>query len=464
MKIVLPLKLFVLVIVAAAATWKTMPAQTAFSPAEAAALQSFWSKPGRYQTAEAFGPSTNGPWQARLTPEGSTWLWAYGRAARGTTAKLPTGAVPPTANPRMKDWDAWIEARYATDEFRANVVAATKNGLNVLTAPPPEPGPVPDDLLDLAGEPPVFVAAVKPMVHSIDFGDVRLSFKDNTAVRRKYAYYRFAEGVMDGGSPMKGKTVEELKPLFRKAGVTDSELRVMSAVSLLEGGFDSLNTYDTGYVSVGFIQFASLAKGSGSLGQVLLAHKQADTRSFQADFRRFGIDVEPDGTLVALDIETGNTLSGPAANSQIIKDKRLAAVFARAGKLSEPFKIAQIRVAKDRYYPADDEVTFNMAGAPCKVKVKDVFKTEAGLATLMDRKVNTGEFGDLGNVLTGFSEAYGLTKPEELALLEYQIVRAMRFRKDYMEAADLTKPRDLGIALSRGGQGRSGTTGGTTGG
>lgn len=464
MKLVVTLKLLLLAALGIMVPLCSSTGQQGFSPAEIRAVQNFWSAPNRYTSRDAFERSVNGPWQPRLTVEGSTWLWSYGRAARGTTAKLPAGATPPTANPRMKDWDAWIDLRYSMDEYLASVECAGKNGFLATTTPPPDPGPAPDDLVALAGTPPVFVSAAKPALHSIRFDDLVLSFKDNTAVRRKYAYYRFADGVMDGGQPMKGKTIDDLRPLFTKAGVSDSELRVMAAVSLLEGGFDSLNTYDTGYVSVGFIQFASLGKGAGSLGQVLLTMKAANPQAFERDFKRYGLDVDASGTLMALDIESGLTCTGAEANSLIIKDKRLAAVFARAGKVCEPFKIAQIQTAKARYYPADDDVTVTIAGVPRILKVRDIVKTEAGMATLMDRKVNTGEFGNFVEVLNSFCDAYGFTDPTDLALVEYQVVRAMKFRKDYMLAAELSKPRDLGIALSRGGQGRGGsTTGGTTG-
>jgi hypothetical protein len=43
---------------------------------------------------------------------------------------------------------------------------------------------------------------------------------------------------------------EELNRIFAASGLTPVEARVMRAVSLLEGGFDSINTYDTGF-SVG---------------------------------------------------------------------------------------------------------------------------------------------------------------------------------------------------------------------
>ena len=68
-----------------------------------------------------------------------------------------------------------------------------------------------------------------------------------------------------------------LKALFAAAGFTGSEQRVMKAVSRLEGGFDSVNTYDTGFVSIGFIQFITEGEGKGSLLEVLQQEKADQT-------------------------------------------------------------------------------------------------------------------------------------------------------------------------------------------
>ena len=120
----------------------------------------------------------------------------------------------------------------------------------------------------------------------------------------------------------------------------------MRAVSILEGGFDSVNTYDTGYVSVGFIQFASLKEGGGSLGAVLKNFKAADPLAFASDFHRFGVDVDETGHLVVVDPTSGAVATGAEANARIIEDKRLIAVFGRAGaraKVSAPPRSAPRR-------------------------------------------------------------------------------------------------------------------------
>lgn len=449
------------IIVAAALTVVpyVVHAREQFTPIEKAEIAAFWSEPGRHIIQLPATAEKNGPYSPRLTPEGSTWLREY-YSARGDTGKIIPTQDPKSTNSRQAQWDAWIDARYAWDEYQAALDCDARNEkycgrpLDLAVKPVPNPGPCPADLKLLAGEPPAFVAAAMPREYITQFDDLQYRVMDNAPVRRKYAYYRFSDGIMDGGQAMRGKTIDELRPIFAKAGVSEIELKVMAAVSLLEGGFDSINTYDTGFVSVGFIQFASLREGGGSLGQVLLCMKTEYPKEFNSDFRRYGLDVTPDGKLVALELPNLAERVGPDANFLIIRDKRLASVFVRAGRRSEAFKICQIKTAKEMYYPADDVIQIPTGAGVTNARIGDIFRTEAGLATLMDRKVNTGKYGNLADLCSRYMSDYGFTEASELASLEFQLVRALKYRKDYLSPEyALSKPRDLGIVASRGGKG-----------
>jgi hypothetical protein len=431
-----------------------------FTPDEIVQVKNFWSEPNRHVVSFLPDSDINGPYQPRLSPEGSTWLLKYFKA-KGSGGKIVPTETPAANSDRQKVWDAWIDSEYNWDEWQATIRSwdlnqkATGRRLPDPVPPtglkPPQPDPIPADLKQLAGEPPKFVEAVTPRLFKTSFPDFIHIAPDNTKVRRKFAYYRFREGIMDAGTPIRPQ-LDKLVPLFEKAGVDESKLRIFSAVSSLEGGFDSINTYDTGYVSVGFIQFASLGGGSGSLGQVMLDMKKESPVDFQNNFRRFGLDVTPKGELAALNLETGQIKIGSEANAEIINNRRYGSTFVRAGKFCEAFKLAQIRVAMSQYYPAEDTVTVTLNGVPQTGKIKDFITTEAGLATLMDRKVNTGKYGDLVQILENMAADYGFTSLKDFAKLEYQITRAMIWRKDYTgpEYA-LTKPRDLGLTKSRGG-------------
>ncbi len=163
-------------------------------------------------------------------------------------------------------------------------------------------------------------------------------------------------GVSDSGSP--ARLMDGLENLFREAGVTDEVTRrVLLRVSAREGGFDAINTWDTGYVSVGFIQFTTGERAAGhSLVRVLQRMKDAQARKPANEFKRFfsdhGIDVRQ-GELFVRDPLTGEVKTSQDAVKLIIEDKRLVAIFQDAGRKSRAFQVAQIREAFRSYYLAD---------------------------------------------------------------------------------------------------------------
>lgn len=422
----------------------SLSAQSMFTSAERDRVLAAWRTPGRYTVQVPKGHLQEGLWQPRLTVEGSTWFLNYNRA-RGL--RTPPTQIPGPQNEEERIWEEWLEKKVAYDQARAALRAQLLNasvlGSRADNLPEPVwPGPPPPGLIALAGNPPDFAEAVVPLQHTVRFEDgLEVSYQDNVRMRPRYAYYRFAQGAMSAGTPVRSLPSSTLDRLFQLAGASPFEAKVMRAVSNLEGGFDSINTYDTGFVSVGFIQFATLKDGANSLGAMLLDHKQASPAAFDADFRSFGIDVSPLGVLVVLDLETGVELTGADAVQQVIRDKRLIAVFQRAGLKSELYNAAQIRTAKRLFYPGDDPVSVTIAGRTLAGKIKDIVKSEAGMATLMDRKVNTGRLDPLPQVLAEIAEQRKISFFLDLAKYEREIIEKMRYRKDYLADPQLSKPK-----------------------
>ena len=350
--------------------------------------------------------ASKGLWQVRLTVAGSKWLWDYQKGKR-----IPPTVTPVPQTDEQKEWEAWIQTKLAHDRWQALKTAQDANeklvgkrvpdaDKDTPTQEPPMPDAIPESLLLAVGNPPAFAEAVVPMVHSVVFDDVTVTYRDNTRLSNpRYAFYRFEQGVMSGGVPVKSLPVDTLTKLCKTAGINDSEAKVMRAVSMLEGGFDSVNTYDTGFVSVGFIQFASLSGGANSLGVLLRKYKETFPAEFEQDFPRFGIDVTPDGILDVLDLATGAELTGNAAAMKVIEDKRLIAVFQRAGLKSDCFNAMQLRTARDLYLPTNDAVNLQCGDKVLTGSICDFIKSEAGLAVLMDRKVNTGKLEPLSRML-----------------------------------------------------------------
>ncbi|HEY0867494.1 MAG TPA: hypothetical protein VGE01_08950, partial [Fimbriimonas sp.] len=96
-----------------------------FSTQEQDAVMAYWAAPGRYTVTAPPNVEKTGPWQVRLTSQGSLWLWNYNRA-RGLGKVAPTqDAKAQTAGQRA--WDRWIEAKVEADRWQAALGAANAN-------------------------------------------------------------------------------------------------------------------------------------------------------------------------------------------------------------------------------------------------------------------------------------------------------------------------------------------------
>jgi hypothetical protein len=398
-----------------------------WTDAERAACVAFWDEPGRMSVSLA-------PPRVVLTPEASVWFYAFNHALRTAS---PTDAAA---------WKAWTDARLAQDRWEAaSVCGSPPEGTAPLS-----PGVIPTTLLSAVGDPPPLAAAAVPRHYTISLGsddgppltyDAPISMAKRAAAYRS-AYYRSDDGVVSDGTSLKALPLGELDSLMRSAGLTPSEIPVMKAVSQLEGGFDAVNTYDTGWVSVGFIQFITAAGGNGSLAGVLASEKAAQPSAFARDFHIRGIDVTPGGIFAVVDPATGAELKGPDAVRETIRDPRLVAVFQAAGRRSTEFRVAQIQMAKQGYWAADDPITVTLAdGTTLTGRISDVLKSGAGLATAFDRKVNTGHAApEVAAAVGSVMAAHNLRTLSEVAPYEREVVTALRYRADFLADPTLTQP------------------------
>ncbi len=416
--------------------------QGRFTDAERKGIVDTWLAPGRYTVGAPKSASESGPWQVRLTVAASKWFWNYQRATGA--GKLPPSQDPVVPTP---GWEDWIKAKLAYDRAACQAIADAANaalkGAAAPSAPalPPAPGPVPADMLKAMGNPPAFASVVAPLQHTIVFaGGDTYSFADNVPMRQRFAYYRSEQGVMDAGAPLRNVPRAELGALFEAAGMNPTEQHVFQAVSPLEGGFDAINTYDTGYISIGFIQFISGEEGNRSLLEVLTRHRKDAPEDFARTFHAFGIDATDDGVLVVVDPATGAELVGAEAVRRVIEDKRLIAVFQRAGRRSREFRIAQVHIAKDHYWAGDDPFTIEIDGQTITGKVSDVVRSEAGLATLFDRKVNRGSISPFADELKKAMVKRGIKDLAGAAACEREVIAACKYRHDFLADKSLTQP------------------------
>lgn len=401
------------------------------------------------EPAADVGPRMN------ITVPGSVWWKAFTAAVQSQPRETATA------------WQAWAAKRLAEERAIADAAFATAAN-PAAPAPPGTRTDTPADVKAAVGEPPVMYEVTKPQRYTVTFAptDAPASFVyvDNIDFTRRKPYmpaYRSTNGVVQYGKRVKDYTSDEKKALdavFASVGGTDSERRVLQAVSALEGGFEAVNTYDTGWVSIGFIQFITAINGNGSLAAVLARHKQTDPADFADTFHRFGIDVtsgqngvSSGSVLAVVDPENGAELRGAEAVQAVIRDKRLTAVFEWAGAKAG-FRRAQIRVARERYWPGDDLVSVTPAApaatgsvAPMPVtltgKASDLVKSEAGMATLMDRKVNRGNIRLINEVAADLMKRYNIARLEDLTAHERELIVAMKYRHDFLSDPTLSQPK-----------------------
>ena len=449
-----------------------------FTDDERKVIAAYWNAPGRYVVEPS--PDPRDVSRVNITVVGSAWQSKFNALV----------ATRPRGDAEVATWQAFVASRQGSDA----AVADPKLAAVVNMAPPV---PLPDTLKAALGDPPRFYEAVHPVRYTVTFapGDDPAGpfvYTDNISFVARKAYYpsyRQTVGVIKPGKPIRTLTGDDrarVDALFAQVAKSETERHVLQAVSALEGGFESINTYDTGYVSVGLIQFIFARDGSGSLSSVLARMKADTPGAFQADFRRFGIDVIPGQGVVCFAPALQAELHGADAVQGIINDKRLTAVFERAG-LRDPFRRAQVLIARSQYWPGDDTVTVTQTtvteqvgtvapvvrgvyfGTPSpdraallaqgaargqtdpayhlttqtttlSARVSDIIHSEAGLATLMDRKVNTGNLRLLNTVAADALTRHKLTRLADLAPYEREIVDAMRYRTDFRKDATLTQP------------------------
>lgn len=437
---------YVSLVVAFSASHLASGSSSLFSNSEKNAIVANWKTNCQYKVSDAPSSSKSGVWQVRLSVEGSKWIHAYYKK-RGYSKVNPQTDLSSTSGPNAA-WDQWIDSKIAYDRDQAAVQAAAKNGKK-RKATVSEPKDQPQTLLTLMGDAPTFAECVRPQGHSLKFSDgTILTYEDNVQLRPKYAYYRFSNGINSEGTSIGKMSPTEVSNLFDQAQVNLSIQRVFKAVSLLEGGFDSVNTYDTGYLSVGFLQFAALDDGCGSLGPVLVREKSDNPKAFDRDFRNWGIDVTDDGLIVAMNLETKEVSTGPDAIQTIIDDKRLTSVFQHAGKVSDQFRVAQMQWAVTRFYPAYDVFKFTLAnGEKVDAKVYEIMRSEAGIATLMDRKVNIGNIRDFGPLVQKIINDNQINDLSEIAAYEPNLIAKLKYRKDFLSNNALSQPKSV-IKLS----------------
>ncbi|MBL8067150.1 MAG: hypothetical protein JNM28_01755 [Armatimonadetes bacterium] len=416
----------------------TEPCAHAFSPQEADRIVTFWNQEGRLKS-EDLHPTE--PFQPVYAPAASVWLHEMYKKRDPGRPLIPT-KIPAPRTERDRQWDLAIDRQMAQDFAWATSAAAWMNRGLAESATIGSPtsrtlAALPADLLAVAGEPPPFYEVNRPQRATVVFDGFYGVYSEAVDVPNKYLFYRSACGTATTANP---PSESDLRTLVHLAGISTKLVKPILAVAQLEGGFDTVNTYDSGGISLGIIQFASLPSGRGSLVALLQSYRQKNPAEYAANFRKYGVDVAPDGRLTVVDPRTGFELSGSDAVQAVVEDKRLTAVFQRAATLSQNFKSAQLRLFAQAFNPAGISIPVTLGGQSISVPVTKFITSESGMATLMDRLVNRGNLDGLPEIVGRIARDAGVTTVSGLAGLERPIVEAMTYRNNFLAVSALTQP------------------------
>ena len=312
---------------------------------------------------------------------------------------------------------------------------------------PPDPGQMPQGI---GHQPPQMTyQAGKEYSIRMPGSNQTITYTDHVMdpIRLGSIYYRQTNGVRVGGRKL--NSLPNPDQLLKDAGITNmAEIKATKAVSAQEAGFEGVNTYDAGYISVGMIQFISGKDGKGSLAAVLARLKANSPGDFSTYFQKFGIDVIQDSkdhknVIQAVDPATGEVLTGEKAVQAIIDDKRLTEVFHNAGINSQAFQAAQLQIAHENYYTPDKHFSVTVDGTTISGKMGDVLKSEAGLTAMLDRNVQHGSsVGVFDKAVADVMKQYHVKTLDDLAKYEKLIIPHIQNRIDVLNDPSLGQPSD----------------------
>ncbi len=221
-------------------------------------------------------------------------------------------------------------------------------------------------------------------------GQVMANMRDNLSYS---PYMVYPQGIMYGGQSQ----IELDVATIQSVGLTAQQARALQYVSIHEGKFDAINSYDKAIFSYGFIQFTGAASVGASLNRVIASMKTYAPAAFQRVFQRVGIDTEGSSTapLTTVLNENGTKLRGDDAWLYIQRNVRLYGAFVQAG--FEPSLVReQLRMANSLYVQTALNFKLDVILGGLRVvipRLSDVLTSEAALTAVIALAVNQGVGG-----------------------------------------------------------------------
>ena len=233
-------------------------------------------------------------------------------------------------------------------------------------------------------------------------GKKRIIVSDGNHNRVQFTKHK--KGIYSYGNQKVEDFVKKNKAALDRAGITDSAINVMLAVSENEGHLDGVNTWDNSFMTFGIFQWTlGVGNDPGELAALLRKLKNHDVKVFETCFGKYGLDVADAGPISGYLSLNGRKLSSPI-EKELLRTYEWAFHFGLAGQDKEVQSI-EIQHALSRidvFYRSDHY----------KVKkyfLSDLVKSEYGVGLLLDNHVNRP--GYLTGCLATALEKAGLPEP-----------------------------------------------------
>lgn len=317
-------------------------------------------------------------------------------------------------------------------KVRASGSAVTPTPVPSPAPVPPQPStpvpPVSDNYLSARQQ---FSVEVRPdvgfnrfliTVPLLNGGRITANMRDNLSYS---PYMVYPQGIMYAGQ---SQTELDLATI-QSVGLSPQQAKALQYVSVHEGKFDAINSYDKAIFSYGFIQFTGAASVGASLNRVMASMKTYAPMAFQRVFQSVGIDTEGSATAPTTTVltENGSKLRGDDAWLFIQRNVRLYGAFVQAG--FEPSLIReQLRMANNLYVQPALNFKLDVVLGGLRVvipRLTDVINSEAALTAVIAIAVNQGVGGMsriVSNSLGVVATQNGLTSAPSLSRLNEQLL------------------------------------------
>ncbi|MCU0285489.1 MAG: hypothetical protein MUF15_03720 [Acidobacteria bacterium] len=237
-------------------------------------------------------------------------------------------------------------------------------------------------------------------------------------------FTRYRQGVFYCGAKKAVDTIATNQSFLFGLGLTESVLRVITAVSENEGALDAVNTWDNAFLSFGMFQW-TMGSGTepGELAALLAKIKNTAPDVFKTYYGNYGLDIELHNTLTGYLVLDGKRMATPADKGPF-RSETWAFYFWKSG-LNPIVQSLQVLHAAQRvgtFYRSENY-------KPNGFYISDLITSEYGTALVLDQHVNRP--GYVTPSLTQAMNQAGLTNPrtwgkaeESRLLTEYIKVRA----------------------------------------